>query len=383
MPVLLVLFLAVSQVGPPIDALEQSLAMADRALQAGNAADAETRYIAIANEGEARRRSLPTSDVEARRRVTATITAACFNLGILAARRSEFGPAASWLARAAALTPAYPNVQFALGTAYFNGGDYAQAIDPLGRALEADRSNAAARRMLALARFNTDAYEEAVTLLRDDPQREADPSLAYVYGVALVRTDRAAEAAAIFSRLLQSHRDSAPLNVVLGMAYAEQGDHDAAIQALKRALAIDPQVREANATLGLLYFKQGRLPEAESPLRTELTAHPDDVHTAHLLATVLDLEGKQEEAVSLLRAAVKARPGWANVRYLLGKILLAQGHAADAVEQLEAAARLSPESANVLYQLALAYTKAGRSDDAAREFDRYRQLKDKQRERGR
>jgi cytochrome c-type biogenesis protein CcmH/NrfG len=80
---------------------------------------------------------------------------------------------------------------------------------------------------------------------------------------------------------------------------------------------------------------------------------------------------------------IAARPGHANARYLLGKILLTQGHAADAVAQLEAAVRVSPESANVHYQLAQAYTKAGRADDAAREFDRYQQLKAKQRERGR
>src|SRR5689334_6226671 len=338
MLLLLALFLAASQ----IDALEQSLALADRALQAGNAAEAEARYIAIAKDGEARLRSLPAAGNDAARgRLTATITAACFNLGILAARRSEFGPAATWLARAADLTPGYPNVQFALGTAYFNGGAYAKAIDPLQRVLTSDRGNASARRMLALARFNTESYEETVTLLRDDPQRDADPSLAYVYGVALVRSDRAAEAATAFSRLLESHRDSAPLNVVLGMAYAEQGDHDAAIQALKRALAIDPQVREANATLGLLYFKQGQLPEAESSLRAELKSHPDDIRTAHLLATVLDLDGKQEEAVMLLRTVIAARPGHANARYLLGKILLAQGRAAEAVELVDAAARCS------------------------------------------
>jgi tetratricopeptide (TPR) repeat protein len=388
MPLLLVLLIStrlLAQTAASLDqSLDQSLSMADKALKAGNVADAEGRYAAVAQAGDALLHRLPASDAEARRRVTATVTAACFNLGILAAQRSQFGPAATWLARAATLTPDYPKVQFALGTAYFNGGRYADAIDPLSRAIDTDPATAAAAlRMLALARFHTDAYDEAVRLLRDDPKRALDPSLQYVYGVALVRSDRAAEAADVFSRLLRSHRDSAPLNVVLGMAYAEQGDYEAARQALKRALAIDPNVREANATLGLLAFKQGHLPEAEAALRTELKAHPDDIHAAHLLATVLDLDGKQQEAATLLREVLKARPEHANARYLLGKILLTQGRAAEAIEHLEVAARLSPDAANVHYQLAQACTKAGRGDQAAREFEIYRQLKDTQRERGR
>jgi predicted Zn-dependent protease len=56
---------------------------------------------------------------------------------------------------------------------------------------------------------------------------------------------------------------------------------------------------------------------------------------------------------------------------------------AEALEHLEAAARLTPDAANVRYQLAQAYLKAGRTEQAARELDAYRQLKDKQRERGR
>ena len=82
--------------------------------------------------------------------------------------------------------------------------------------------------MLALASLNVEDFAKAVELLRDDPQRDTDPSMQFAYGVALVRSGRAAEAEATFSRLVAAHADSAELNVVLGQAHAEQGDYDGA-----------------------------------------------------------------------------------------------------------------------------------------------------------
>ena len=93
-------------------------------------------------------------------------------------------------------------------------------------ALDRRRPTSNARRMLALASLNVDDFAKAVELLRDDPQRDTDPSMQFAYGVALVRSGRAAEAEATFSRLVAAHADSAELNVVLGQAHAEQGDYD-------------------------------------------------------------------------------------------------------------------------------------------------------------
>jgi tetratricopeptide (TPR) repeat protein len=314
-------------------------------------------------------------------RVRAVVARACFNLGIMQAQANRFPVAADWFEQATLADPGFPQLAFSLGVARFNARQYDQATEPLARALAAEPSNATARRMLALARFNTDAFGAAVDLLRDDPQRDTDPSLQYIYGLALVRSDRAAEAEATFSRLLESHRDSAELTVVLGMAYAQQGDHDNAIATLRRALAMKPDVADANATLGLLYLKQGKLPDAAAALRAELQSHPDDVRARHTLATVLDLDGQSDEAIALLRGVLTARPDHADARYLLGKILLAQGHAPEAVEQLEAAVRLAPDEANTHYQLAQAYTKLGKTTEAEREFEAFRQLKDQRRER--
>ena len=78
--------------------------------------------------------------------------------------------------------------------------------------------------MLALAWLNTESYAKAAELLQDDPERETDPSLQFAYGMALVKSDRAAEAERVFAQLLRAHGDSAELSVLLGQAHAQQGD---------------------------------------------------------------------------------------------------------------------------------------------------------------
>jgi tetratricopeptide (TPR) repeat protein len=313
------------------------------------------------------------------RELKATIARACMNLGVMHAQAQRFSRASDMFADAAAADPEFPQVQYSLGVSYFNAQQYGKAAEPLTRALAADPRNASIRRMLGLSWFHTENYRQAADLLGQDSARESEPSLQFAYAMALVRSDRAEQAKAIFDRLLARHGDSAELQVVLGQAHAQQGDYPAAIDSLQRALQLKPTVAEANTTLGIIYLKQGKLPEAREALRTELTAHPDDFRARQTLAAVLDLEGELDQALEILRSLVRVRPDSADSRYLLGKVLLAKGAAAEAVEQLRAAIRLAPDDSNAHYQLGQAYQKLGQSDLAEQHFTLFKQLKNKAR----
>jgi tetratricopeptide (TPR) repeat protein len=312
---------------------------------------------------------------ELRRDAASAVARACLNIGILNAQAKRFAQAAALFENAVAVAPDFPGVQSSLGIAYFNAGAYDKAADALSRALGGGTTDPALRRMLALAYLNTQEYAKASDLLRDDPERDSNPSLEFAYGLSLVKSNRAAEAEPIYARLLRRHGDSAELSVLIGQANAQMGNFDAAVDALKRAIHYKADVAEANATLGVIYLKQGRLPEAEQALRAELAVHPEDVQTQHNLAVALDMQQRPDEAAKVLRAVLQKKPDFADARYLLGKILLSQGSAAEAAEHLEAAARLSPDDANVRYQLGQAYQRLGRRDEAEKEFEAFRTLK--------
>ena len=311
------------------------------------------------------------------RRLQESMARAYLNLGIMQARGGRFTRAAELFENASLIAPEFPQVQYSLGVAYFNAGLYAKAAAPLERAYAVNTSDDTVRRMLALTWLNTEVYDKAAGLLAPDAAAGSDPSLQYAYGLALVRSNRAAQAEAVFGRLLAEHGDTAELNVVLGQAHAQQGDYESAITSLKRALAIKPNVADANAALGVIYLRQGRLADAEAALRAELTSRPADARARQTLATVLDLQGQQDEALIQVRTVLKDNPASADARYLLGKIQLARGAVEEAVETLEAATRLAPDEPNIHYQLGQAYQKLGRIDAARREFETFQRLKDK------
>lgn len=312
-------------------------------------------------------------------RLQAGLARAYLNLGVMKAQAQDFEAAGALLEKAAALQPDLDRVQYSLGVAYFNARQYARATGPLARALARQPQQPGLRSMLAMAWLNSGGFAQAADLLRDDPARARDPALQFAYGLALVRSERAAEAEQVFSRLLSDHGDSPELSVMLGQAHAQQGDYPAAIAALTRALRAKPDVAEANATLGVIYLRQGKLEEAEAALRAEVKAHPEDVSAQQNLAIVLDSLQRRAEAIELLRRMLASRPDLADARYLLGKALLAEGAPAEALQHLEGAALASPNDPNVRYQLGQAYQKLGKPDLAEREFEAFRRLKDERR----
>ena len=312
---------------------------------------------------------------EVERHVKGELARTYLNLGVIEAQAQRFPEAAQRFEQAASLDPAFPQVQSSLGIAYFNAREFGRAVGPLERARAASPGERGLARMLALAWLNTEEYAKAADLLRDDPERDADPSLQFAYGMALVKSERAAEAEQVFARLLRVHGDSAELSVMLGQAYAQQGNFEAALESLQRAISLKPDVAEARSTMGVIYLRQGRLAEAEQALRAETAAHPSDLRAQQDLAIVLDLLQRADEAVPLLRRVVESRPQQTGAQYLLGKILLAQGVAEEAALHLEAAVKASPADASAHYQLGRAYEKLGQPARAEREFERFRELK--------
>jgi tetratricopeptide (TPR) repeat protein len=314
---------------------------------------------------------------ELRRAVAGSLAQAYLNLGVLRMQAQDFPAAVARFEKAVALDPSSAQAEASLGIARFNARQFEQATGPLERAVAARPDDRGLTRMLALAWVNLEQYAKAVPLLEGDPERTTNPSLQFAYGLALVKSDRGAEAEQAFQELVSRHGDSAELSVLMGQAHAQQGDFDAAVESLQRALRLKADVPEASATLGVIYLRQGKLPEAEAALRAELAVRPADTVTRQHLAIVLESLQRPQEAIAILRDVLAAKADLPDSRYLLGKLLLAQGGAAEALTHLEAAVALAPEDANIRYQLGRAYQQLGRPEQAEQQFEAFRRIKDK------
>jgi tetratricopeptide (TPR) repeat protein len=197
----------------------------------GASADPPTSAVFAATDESSPLAGLPPPQrLELRRRVTAGLARAYFNLGVLQAQSQRassaaerFSRAAAFFERAAQLEPDFPQVQSSLGIAHFNARQFDRSTGPLSRAVTANPADAGLKRMLATAWLNTETYDKTVELLKDDPERSTDGALQLAYGLALVKTNRGAEAEAVLTGLLDGQGDSAELRALLGEALAQQG----------------------------------------------------------------------------------------------------------------------------------------------------------------
>ena len=122
----------------------------------------------LAQLGEGRRRELAGQ-------VRSALAQGYLNLGVMQAQQQQLVRAAELFGAASELDPGFPGVQYALGVARFNTGEFDKATEPLSRALASDGGNAVLRRMLAMAWLNTGAHAKALELLAERPGADERP----------------------------------------------------------------------------------------------------------------------------------------------------------------------------------------------------------------
>jgi len=189
-------------------------------------------------------------------------------------------------------------------------------------------------------------------------------------------------------RLLAARAAAEPDNPVvlfyLGAARLGQGDVEAAVDDLTRALE---EMRSAGAlhkkVAVLLAEALGvaeRAPQAEAVLRESLEGRPEDPELLCALGNLLEERGRTDEAVEVYRAATRGRFGPeidyhdftcrdAKPRGRLAAIYLAHGRAEEAMRELRPALEVRPEAAHLRCLLAAALIRVGRHEEAQGELD--------------
>ena len=235
-----------------------------------------------------------------------------------------------------------------------------------------------------------DALDRAAKLLPANPalaERQAeeilkvvpnDPRAVLVVGMARRRRGDAAGARAVLEPLARAQPRSAQTHLELGMVLAALGQAEAALDALRRAVALKRQLPEAWRTIGDLLTARGdvagadaayaqhirasvtdprlmaaadalcddRLAVAEPLLREHLKAHPTDVAAMRLLAETGTRLGRYGDVERLLGRALELAPGFSAARYNLAVVLYRQQKGAEALPHLQTLLTESPGEPN-------------------------------------
>ena len=217
------------------------------------------------------------------------------------------------------------------------------------------------------------------------------------------------ESISYFEAAIERDPTFSPAYVGLAQAYSELGTpfigaaadatRPKVMDALRKALELDPNLAEAHVLLGNLLLVQRQWAEAETEFSRALELSPNDAEAHSGLASWFLCNGRTDEALAWVRRARELDPfavsgtqvGWIlfqsrhyeeaihemrnelartpdqpNTLWYLGFVLIANNQPGDAIPVLEKAASLSNRSPGVIGVLIRAYAHAGRRSDALR-----------------
>ncbi len=168
-------------------------------------------------------------------------------------------------------------------------------------------------------------------------------------------------------------RRAAMFDTEIAVAYLQHGNRTGALNAVHRALSLDPRSVPALDVLALLDEELGRLVAAREAYRRALGVAPHDPDTLNDYGAFLCRIGKEHRAVQrFLEAAHEPSYRTPQAAYTNAGVCALKGRdPAEAVHAFRRALALDPNFAPALWQAARLEMKAGSDTAAARHLARY------------
>ena len=154
----------------------------------------------------------------------------------------------------------------------------------------------------------------------------------------------------------------------LGVALADKGHYNDAIEQYQKALQINPYYPNALANLGLTLAKQGKIEEGVTQLLKALQVKPQDYETLSNLGVALLMQEREEEAIKYLSEALRINPHFAKAHNNLGVVRRRQSRFQEAMDHFSAALQLDPYYAEAHNNLGVTLANQGRYEEAIAQF---------------
>ena len=203
--------------------------------------------------------------------------------------------------------------------------DYQQAVSDY----QASRYSQAARELEKLLPFAPRSYE-------------LHELLGMVYA-ALSENDKAIDH---LKTAVQIKPELAAARINLGATLVRGGKGEWAIEQFQKAVSLEPKNYDANHNLAELYVQSGKVAQAQPYLEQAQQIRPDAYDNGYDLAMADFLLGKRAEARQVVNALVKVKDT-GELRNLLGQIDEKDGKFVEAANDYEAAAHLDPSEDNI------------------------------------
>jgi tetratricopeptide (TPR) repeat protein len=157
-----------------------------------------------------------------------------------------------------------------------------------------------------------------------------------------------------------------------GSAHLERGEVEPAVQALKAAVALNPQNAAAHMLLGRAYLAQrsvGMMAEAKAEFQQALDLDPGLLWARFYLARIYLDMGRTDKAKEELVRGLEAKPGVPHFLSLLGEAERKLGNYTASLELHGKALAADPAMNTAHYYAALTYMDLKEDDEAVRELE--------------
>jgi tetratricopeptide (TPR) repeat protein len=143
-----------------------------------------------------------------------------------------------------------------------------------------------------------------------------------------------------------------------------------AIVTYRKALRLDPTLRDANYRMGLLFNSRSQWAEARKCFAAELEAHPDHADAERDLALAMARTGDAPEGVARLQAMSKRSPRDGRIWHALAFAYTQTGKLREAEHALRMAIQLPPKDVEEHRDLGALLSALGRVGEARKEYRR-------------
>ena len=307
-----------------------------------------------------------------------------YRAGLLALQRSDLAAAESNLQAAAKLSPENGRVWVALSQTYWRLKAVDNANSAAARAEKLGAGDALVQSTLATYYAQTGQKSKAAgaqaryaaLVPTDAGARERAETSYFELAQPLLKDGKFAEAIEILGEAARNLRNSAQLELALGVAYYGLRRFDEAADAFLSTVAIAPEIPQPYLFLGRFLDQiPGRLPEVTKKFVEYEAANPSNSAGYYLHAKALNTQAEQPElARTLLEKALAINERDAAAHFEMGVVFDRTRRYEEAAREWERAAELAPEDPATHYRLARVYDRLGKHEAAQAERERHARL---------
>ena len=261
-----------------------------------------------------------------------------------------------------------------LGSAFYQKGDFAHAIENLSFAVKQAPEGSGQYRqdvqMLGLSHYLTGHIKEAIPYLEQVASWTPDNvEMAYTLGISYIQTHDQDKAREAFARMFSVSPGSASAYLINAQMMIRQQFEEFAEKELQKALEIDPKLPQANFLLGELAVYRADLERGIALLQKEIAINPGFAMAYYMLGEAFSRQLKWESAVGPLQKSIWLNPFFSGPYIALGKVYLKKGELVNAESILRRALRMDPNNFSGHHLLAQALQQLNRAEEAKKEFE--------------